>query len=122
MSTPINKSANDKFNKPSQPLNLVKNAQSLEEGVEKLVQMAPASQRQLVVFMEAAASAVRGFGVQATYYNPGIKSYESALRKAKKGYGFPGRIRLLTDTYRGSMILQNLHALEIAQNFIKGEC
>lgn len=119
MSTPINKNVNARFEKSTQPKGIFQDAQTLEAGVEILLKLAPVSQKNLVAFMEATASDVKSIGVQATFYDPGIKGYDSALRKAKKGYGTPNQIRLLTDPYRGSMILENMDAVEKAENFIK---
>jgi hypothetical protein len=119
MSTPINKNVDARFEKSTQPLSIVKNASTLEEGVEILLKLAPVSQKNLVAFMEATANTVKAIGVQATFYDLGIKSYDSALRKAKKGYGTPNQIRLLTDPYRGSMILENMDGITKAEDFIK---
>jgi hypothetical protein len=119
MSTPINKNVNARFEKSTQPLSIFENANTLEEGVNVLLSLAPVSQKNLVSFMEAIASEVKTLGIQATFYDPGIKSYESALRKAKKGYGIPNQIRLLTDPYRGSMILENLDAIKKAESYIE---
>jgi len=119
MSTPINKTVNVKFEKSTQPLSIIENATTLESGIELLLKLAIASQKNLVEFMNAIANDIKSIGVQATFYDPGIKSYESALRKAKKGYGIPNQIRLLTDPYRGSMILENIEAIRKAEGFIK---
>lgn len=119
MSTPINKNVNVRFEKSTQPLSIFENANTLEEGVDALLSLALVSQKNLVSFMEEIASEVKTLGIQASFYDPGIKSYESALRKAKKGYGIPNQIRLLTDPYRGSMILENLEAIKKAESYIE---
>ena len=119
MTTPINKNVNTRFEKSTQPLSIFAKANTLEEGVQTLLSLAPISQMNLVKFMEAIANEVKSLGIQATFYDPGIKSYDSALRKAKKGYGIPNQIRLLTDPYRGSMILENLEAINTAEKFIE---
>jgi len=119
MSTPINKNVDPKFEKSTQPLNIVNAASTLEEGVNALLSLATTSQNNLVTFMEAIVDEVKSIGVQASFYDPGIKSFDSALRKAKKGYGIPNQIRLLTDPYRGSMILENMDAIRKAEDFIR---
>lgn len=119
MSTPINKNVNARYEKSTQPLSIFENTNTLEDGVKALLSLAPTSQKSLVSFMEAIANEVKSLGGQATFYDPGIKSYESALRKAKKGYRIPNQIRLLTDPYRGSMILENLEAIKKAEEFIE---
>jgi hypothetical protein len=118
MTTPINKNVNARFVKSTQPAAIVADAETLEEGVKALLGLATASQRNLVTFMTAIAEEVKKSGIQATFYDPGIKSYESALRKAKKGYGVPNQIRLLTDPYRGSMILGTYEGIKQAEAFI----
>ena len=118
MSTPINKNVAERFVKSTQPLSIVKGASSLEEGVKTLLALATKSQQNLVKFMDAIVEEVKKSGTQATYYDPGIKSYDSALRKAKKGYGIPNQIRLLTDPYRASMILGTYEGIKLAEDFI----
>jgi hypothetical protein len=118
MSTPINKNVDQSLEKSAQPLSLVNDATTLEMGVTAILALAQNSQKHLVSFMEAIANEVKKLNIQATFYDPGIKSFESALRKAKKGRGVPNQIRLLTDPYRGSMILETMDGIKTAEDFI----
>jgi hypothetical protein len=119
MSTPINHTVNAKFESSVQPMSIVQNAKTLEEGVQKLLDLAPTSQKKLVRFMDNIVEFLKQKGIDASYYDPGIKSFDSALRKAKKGYGTPNQIRLLTDPYRASMIVEDKNGIQLINDYIK---
>ena len=101
--TIINKDCNPDFCDHQQPLELFTDINTLEKGVRRLLTLADTSQRKLILALIQYKFNKNGI----TYYNPGVKSYESALRKAKASYGVPNQIRQLTDVYRASIIFDN---------------
>lgn len=101
--TAINKECIPAFCDEQQPLELFNDSNTLEEGVEHLLKLALVSQRKLIMLIHEFTKDMNG----VTYYNPGIKSYDSALRKAKASYVVPNQIRQLTDVYRGTIIFDN---------------
>jgi hypothetical protein len=119
MSTPINVTVNARFESSTQPASLFQNMTTLEEGVTRLLELASSSQKKLVRFMDAIVADLKSKGINSSYYDPGIKSFDSALRKAKKGYGTPNQIRLLTDPYRASMIVEEKDGIKIISDFIR---
>ncbi len=119
MSTPINVTVNSRFESSTQPASLFANMATLEEGVTRLLELATSSQKKLVRFMDAIVADLKSKGVNSSYYDPGIKSFDSALRKAKKGYGTPNQIRLLTDPYRASMIVEENEGIKMVSEFIR---
>ena len=54
----------------------------------------------------------------AAYYDPNIKSYDSAVRRVKNSHGVPNQIRQLTDVYRASIILSQLDDIPITISLI----
>ncbi len=119
MSTPINVTVNSRFESSTQPASLFTNAKSLEEGVTRLLELAASSQKKLVRFMDGMVADLKSKNINSSYYDPGIKSFDSALRKAKKGYGTPNQIRLLTDPYRASMIVEDKEGIQLVSDFIR---
>jgi predicted acetyltransferase len=121
MSTPINVTVNARFESSTQPASLFTGISSLEDGVTRLLELATSSQKKLVRFMDAIVANLKSQGIESSYYDPGIKSFDSAVRKAKKGYGTPNQIRLLTDPYRASMIVEQKEGIKMISDFIKSQ-
>ena len=119
MSTPINVTVNARFESSTQPAALFQNMTTLEEGVTRLLELATSSQKKLVRFMDAIVAKLKSKGINSSYFDTGIKSFDSALRKAKKGYGTPNQIRLLTDPYRASMIVEEINGIKMVSDFIR---
>lgn len=106
MGTNINFDVPDSFLAP-QPKELFSDVNNLESGVKKLLALAVSSQDKLIIFLNAAAEKFKD-SINIKIINPGIKSEESALRKAKDGYGVPNRLLMLTDPYRATIITELL--------------
>lgn len=121
MSTPINLTVDKRFEASTQPASLFQGTNTLEEGVTRLLELATSSQKKLVRFMDVIVEHLKSNGIASSYYDPGIKSFDSALRKAKKGYGTPNQIRLLTDPYRASMIVEEKEGIKMVSAFIKSQ-
>ena len=100
--TEINKDCDPEFCAFQQPLELFNDITNLEDGVKHLLTLAESSQERLINLI---VSNLVKPGI--SYYNPGIKGYDSALRKAKASYGTPNQIRQLTDCYRASIIFDD---------------
>ena len=109
--TKINKTCNPKFCAVQQPLEIFNDITTLEEGVNYLLTLAKSSQQRLI---ELIVTNLVEPGI--SYYNPGIKGYDSALRKAKSSYGVSNQIRQLTDCYRASIIFDNPDQLNFIQS------
>lgn len=78
---------------------------TVEEGVKKILDLSVRSQKKLTDMLENIKII---FGKSVMIFNPGVKSYESALRKAQNATGIPNQILRLNDGYRGSIISQDI--------------
>ncbi len=118
MGTPISFDVESTFKAP-QPKELLTNVKDLEGGVAKLLELAETSQSHLIRFLEAVKK--NNEEINMKIVNPGKKSYDSALRKAKEGYGVPNRLLMLADPYRASIIVESYKHIEPVNNWIQKE-
>ena len=117
--TKINKTIAPEYAKQSQPIGIVRSARTLEEGVRDLLSAAKRSQTRLHELMNLVVEQLLEQGNKAILYDPGVKSYKSALRKAKHTYGNPNMIRQLTDVYRGSIVIGSRKTINSAIELTK---
>ena len=78
---------------------------TLEEGVAQVLELSKVSQEKLIKMLENIKSS---FEKSVMIYNPGVKSYESALRKVQNATGEPNQILMLNDGYRASILCKNI--------------
>jgi hypothetical protein len=112
--TPVNKKCNPEFCKEQQPEELFTEITTVEGGVSKLLKLATSSQTKLIKIIEELIVVLKTKNIISAYYNPNIKSYDSAVRKVKNSYGTSNQIRQLTDVYRASIILSKQDDINIA--------
>lgn len=94
----------DEFSGDPQTSTIFDNIQTIDEGVQKILHMSIISQEKLIDMLD---NIKQTYGDSVIIYNPGVKSYESALRKAKNDTGVPNQILRLNDGYRASIICKN---------------
>jgi hypothetical protein len=94
----------DEFSGDPQTSKIFNKTDTLEEGVSKILHLSEESQNKLIRMLDEIK---RIFGTSVIIYDPHVKSYESALRKAKNETGEPNQILRLNDGYRGSIISNN---------------
>lgn len=105
--TKINKNCYPKScSNSKQPLEIFKNITTLEDGIKHLLTLAEISQKKLIKLI---VSYLLKPGI--SYYNPGIKTFDSCFMKIKLDYIVPYQIRQLTDCYRASIIIHDLKHL-----------
>ena len=78
---------------------------TIEEGVAQVLELSKVSQEKLIKMLENIKSS---FEKSVMIYNPGVKSYESALRKVQNATGEPNQILMLNDGYRASILCKNI--------------
>ncbi len=84
-----------------------------------ILHAAESSQHKLQQLMNDVKQFISEQGIQIEYYNPGVKEFDSALRKVKRGaYGIPNLILILNDAYRGSIIFENIDGIKMGLQFI----
>jgi hypothetical protein len=88
----------------------------LEDGVNVVLKLSEISQEKLIRMLDNIKTI---FGSTVIVYNPGVKSYESALRKAKNINGVPNQILRLNDGYRASVISNRFEDIELILNEIR---
>ena len=117
----INKDIVHKLKNIAQPLSTIEHLSSLEEGVTRLLELGENSQKHLTRFMNHVVRHFTDNNIEILYYNPLIKSFQSALRKAKSGGigGVKNQIRAFDDPYRGSLILNTMANIYNVSNFIE---
>ena len=86
-----------------QPAELFDTSARLGGNVKRLLQLAEPAQEALIAAIKGYCDRVDG----VSYFDPGTKNYESALRKAYNTYGGNNRIRQLTDVYRASIVFNS---------------
>ena len=79
--------------------------QTIEAAVKKIIGLSMTSQTKLILML---GEIKKIFGNSVIIYDPGVKSYESALRKAKNETGTPNQILRLNDGFRSSVISNEL--------------
>ena len=80
-------------------------SRDLDEGVRKILELSVTSQDKLIDMLNEIKNAI---GDDSTIvYNPGVKTYESAIRKVDDG-----KILKLNDGYRGSIITNDMKNIE----------
>jgi hypothetical protein len=119
MGTPVNLTVSPNYRGAVQPLELLKNTKTVEDAVRILLDLGKASQSKLVRFMDAIVEHLKSKNIISSYYDPGVKSYESAVRKGKQGYGHDNQVRTLTDPYRASIIVEQKEGIPLISTFIK---
>ena len=94
----------DEFSGNPQSTKIFSGVSTLEKGVKKILELSDQSQEKLIRMLDEIKEI---YGHSIVIYNPGVKSYESALRKAKNETGKPNQILRLNDGYRASIICKN---------------
>ena len=113
--TSINTTCDPKFCADQQPEEIFAGITTLEKGVEHLRYLAEKSQTKLVKMLgEVVTDGV-------TFYDPDIKSYDSALRKAKASRGKPNQIRQLNDIFRASIIVDSIDLIPSVRKLLENE-
>lgn len=99
----IDLSCEDGFEDRVQPAELFDTSARLGENLERLLQLAEPAQEALIAAIGDYCDRQEG----VSYFDPGTKNFESAVRKAYNTYGGDNRIRQLTDVYRASIVFNN---------------
>lgn len=99
----------DEYSGDPQTTKIFSETDTLEEGVTKILELSKASQTKLLHMLDEIK---RTFGSSVIIYNPEVKSYESALRKAQNETGDPNQILRLNDGYRASIISNNFSNIQ----------
>jgi hypothetical protein len=81
---------------------------SLEDGVKHILKLSQSSQTKLIKMLDHIKTK---YGKTVLIYNPKVKSYDSALRKAQNATGVPNQILRLNDGYRASVLCSNFHTI-----------
>lgn len=95
----------DSYSGDPQSSNIFSNITTIEEGVKEVLKLSDVSQKKLINMLE---NIKEKFGKSVMIFNPGIKSYESALRKAQNETGIPNQILRLNDGYRASILSEDI--------------
>ena len=89
-----------------QPVSIFNNIKTLEEGVSHVLNLSIASQDKLIKML---SDIQIKFGKSVMIFNPGVKSYESALNKVKNVSGaIKNQILRLIDGYRASILSEDI--------------
>jgi len=110
---------NGKGNLITQPSNIfngMPSDTSSNNKVFELLKFAQLSQEHLIAYMEFLTQHSKAKGIKAKWQSAGIKSSESALRKVKNK--FKNNARLLTDPYRGSIIVNSIEGIYLLHDII----
>ena len=91
----------DEFSGDPQTSKIFNTHTHLEDGVKQILKLSETSQEKLINMLDEIKTQ---FTNSIILYNPGVKSYESALRKAQNETGIPNHILRLNDGYRASII------------------
>ena len=105
----------DEFSGDPQTTKIFSDVTTLEDGVKKILMLSTASQAKLIHMLD---NLKQIFGSSVIIYNPDVKSYESALRKAKNETGEANQILRLNDGYRASIICKNFEEINPILNEI----
>lgn len=95
----------DAYSGDPQTFSILNNITTVEDGVKKILKLSEVSQIKLINMLKKIK---RKFGKSVMIYNPNVKSYESALRKAKNETGIPNQILRLNDGYRASILTEDI--------------
>ena len=98
----------DAYSGDPQTTHIFNNITTIEEGVKEILTLSEASQKKLMEMLE---NIKRKFGKSVMIFNPGVKSYESALRKAQNATGIPNQILRLNDGYRASILSEDINII-----------
>jgi hypothetical protein len=96
----------DEYSGDAQTSPIFSKTKTLEEGVKQVLKLSGRAQTKLIQMLEHIKTR---FGKSVIIFNPGVKSYESALRKAQNATGVPNQILRLNDGYRASILSEDIH-------------
>ena len=98
----------DEYSGDPQTSQIFGKTKTLEEGVKHILKLSGSTQTKLIRMLENVKTK---FGKSVIIFNPGVKSYESALRKAQNATGVPNQILRLNDGYRASILSEDIHII-----------
>lgn len=98
----------DEYSSDPQTPDILSEIKTLEEGVEHILKLSRSSQSKLIKMLDNIKTK---YGKTVLIYNPKVKSYESALRKAQNATGDKNQILRLNDGYRASVLCSNFHTI-----------
>ena len=98
----------DEYSGDPQTSQIFSNIKTLEEGVKQILKLSGNAQTKLIKMLEHVKTK---FGKSVIIFNPGVKSYESALRKAQNATGVPNQILRLNDGYRASIVSEDINII-----------
>lgn len=98
----------DAYSGDPQTPHILSEIKTLEEGVEHILKLSKSSQTKLIKLLDNIKTK---YGKTVLIYNPKVKSYESALRKAQNATGVQNQILRLNDGYRASVLCSDFHTI-----------
>ena len=98
----------DEYSGDPQTSQIFSKTKTLEEGVKQILKLSGKAQTKLIKMLEHVKTK---FGKSVIIFNPGVKSYESALRKAQNATGVPNQILRLNDGYRASILSEDINII-----------